>query len=134
MEEKALRFSIDSELARGQHMLNLSRSTPSFRQSVALILAVSYLCVAVLGALCLFGVAPIGAGTHHHHAGATAKAGHSPLCAWACQAGSLALLIGVAGSPFALFLLWRAVISVSSCFTQIAWAAIRPRSPPLPVR
>lgn len=99
---------------------------------LALILAVSYLGMGGLGAACLFGVAPVGVGTHHHHAGPGGKASHSPLCAWACQAGPVASLISFGSASFALFiLLWWTVTAHLTFFSQIAWASARPRAPPI---
>lgn len=108
---------------------------PTASRLLALILAVSYLGLTVLGAACLFGVAPVGVGMHHHHAGPGGKASHSPLCAWACQAGPAASLISFGVASFTLFiLLWWTVTAHLTFFSQIAWASARPRSPPILAR
>jgi hypothetical protein len=101
------------------------------RQVLAVLLAVSYFGLVALSTVCLFGVSPVGAGTHHHHAGSAGKAAHSPLCAWACQAGPSASLIGFGEALSIFFVLWVVVLAALANFPQIAWASARPRSPPV---
>lgn len=65
--------------------------------SLAAVLALIYLCVALAAATCLFGAGVSHHPAHHHHASPM----HSALCAWACQASpefaaaSASPLIGV---------------------------------------
>jgi hypothetical protein len=103
------------------------------RKILALLLVVSYLGLAALGAACLFGES---AGDHaaHHHAGHTDKPSHSALCAWACQAGPSAVLISLGGVSFALYILFWSVASHICVFRQVAWATARPRAPPFASR
>lgn len=97
--------------------------------ALVLVLALSYLGLATLGAACLFGdMAPGHAASHH--AGHGGKPTHSPLCAWACQAGPSAVLISFGGVSFALYILFWSVTSHIVFFSQIAWASARPRAPP----
>jgi len=107
-----------------------------FRSSVcvpALLVAICYLGMAVLSAVCLFG-----GGAHadasHHHTGYPGKPTHSPLCAWACQAGAAAVLISFNAVPVVFFVPWAAVIATLAYFSQIAWASARPRAPPFASR
>jgi hypothetical protein len=103
---------------------------PSFGRFLALAVALCYLGLAVLSAVCLFGVAPDSAVAHHHHSGPAGKVAHSPLCDWACQAGLSAVLIGFVGFSFALYVLFCSVTSPGNAFSQAPWASIRPRAPP----
>ena len=102
---------------------------------LALILAVGYFGLSIFAAGCLFEATPLGAispvAHHHHSAGSTGKTSHSPLCAWACQAGYSSTVGNVVVAPFMVFVQWGAVICASIVYLRLAWAPARPRSPPL---
>jgi hypothetical protein len=107
-----------------------SAALPSSGRFLALVLALCYLGLAVLGAACLFDDSTVNQ-LAPHHAGHAGKASHSPLCAWACQVGPAAALISFSTVPFAFFVLWATVITALTYLSQIAWASARPRSPPV---
>jgi hypothetical protein len=104
-------------------------------QLLALSLAVGYFGLSIFAAGCLFEATPLGAispvAHHHHSAGSTGKTSHSPLCAWACQAGYSSTLGNVVVAPFMVFVQWGAVMCASIVYLRLAWAPTRPRSPPL---
>ncbi|HEY3197592.1 MAG TPA: hypothetical protein VGJ57_06230 [Nitrospirales bacterium] len=104
-------------------------------QLLALTLAVGYFGLSIFAAGCLFEATPLGTigpvAHHHHSAGSTGKTSHSPLCAWACQAGSSSTVGNVVVAPFMVFVLWGAVMCASVVYLRLAWAQARPRSPPL---
>jgi hypothetical protein len=102
--------------------------TPS--SLLALLVAACYLGLAVLGAVCLFGDMSGGSSVPHHadHAGKTA---HSPLCAWACQAGPSAILVGFGGVSLALYVLFWSTAPSIAFFSRTFCAFARPRAPPV---
>jgi hypothetical protein len=104
-------------------------------QLLALTLAVGYFGLSIFAAGCLFEAKPLGAVSpvahHHHSAGATGKTSHSPLCAWACQAGSSSTVGNMVVVPFMVFVQWGGILCASILYLGLAWAAARPRSPPL---
>lgn len=104
----------------------MRRQTPRI---LALLLVGAYAGVALLGAICLFG-GSTEATASHHHAGQPGKTAHSPLCAWACQAGSSALAFAADTSgprTLLLFILLVFLVSARSiCFVS----SQRTRAPP----
>jgi hypothetical protein len=105
---------------------------PASRRFLALVLGLCYLGLAVLGAVCLFDDSTVNQ-LAPHHAGHAGKTSHSPLCAWACQAGPAATLISFSIVPIAFFARWATVITALAYLSQIAWAPALPRSPPVPL-
>jgi hypothetical protein len=115
-------------------LLSTSRAElPSSRRLLGLVVAFCYLGLAVLGAICLFDDSTVNQ-LAPHHAGHAGKTSHSPLCAWACQAGPAAPLMSFSTVPFAFFVLWAALITALAYLSQISWAPALPRSPPVPLR
>jgi hypothetical protein len=101
------------------------------RKILALLLVVSYLGLATLGAACLFGDLEPGHAASHHAGSEGGKPAHSPLCAWACQAGpsAVAQSANVVGPPtFPAFAVFVAVRFLTPSYLA---ASQRARAPPV---
>lgn len=90
------------------------------------VMAVVYLCLALLATVCMTTHAGHDAGAHDHGS----QPVHSLLCAWACQAGSSDCLSVGAPVPAVSPVLFASVVAVIAQWSSFSPNLIRSRAPP----